>query len=416
MIQKLQTTDRYSIFSESTLTSLDRKVLSCLYQPIIGYKAMSFYFTLWGEIEIERRISTTSTHNRLLKVMGCNLSEIIEMREALEAISLIKTYLKEKDGEIYYYYVLYAPKTSQEFFSHDILNSSLYNVLGNNDYEKTEFLFLKNNVDIDEGYIDISKKFNDVYSINMSLNKNNKKHFDRSELDFSLEYDFEKLQIELKNFLIPGYILTDDVKNALKSLYALYELDVVVMARILADSLQVKGNKKQVDLMKLKESAKTSYELQILNTELVLIHNRQTPSLTSHLNYNKYSYLKDCDQLPVYDYYYKLNKGNVSEGVLKTIESVMVKTNLNPAIINVIMHYIFKKNNYLNLRYFESICQDWKDKGMVKAIEACEYLENLNQKQPQSKEPLPEWYQNNEQVNPTSTLDVELLAKQMREL
>ena len=54
--------DRYKVSAKGLLHNYDRKVLTMLYQPLIGSRAFSLYMTLWGELEqdrvFEKRIRT----------------------------------------------------------------------------------------------------------------------------------------------------------------------------------------------------------------------------------------------------------------------------------------------------------------------------------------------------------------------
>ena len=43
--------DRYKVSAKGLLHNYDRKVLTMLYQPLIGSRAFSLYMTLWGELE-----------------------------------------------------------------------------------------------------------------------------------------------------------------------------------------------------------------------------------------------------------------------------------------------------------------------------------------------------------------------------
>ena len=61
-----------------------------------------------------------------MTLMQLKLESIKDARYRLEAIGLLKTYLKQ--GEIdEYIYVLYSPISAYEFFNHPILYIVLYN-------------------------------------------------------------------------------------------------------------------------------------------------------------------------------------------------------------------------------------------------------------------------------------------------
>ena len=95
--EKVLPADTFVVVNRTILNNEDRKLLIMLYQPIIGYKAMSLYFTLWSDLDKREITSIEYTHHHLMTSMQLKLSEIIEAREKLEAIGLLKTYIKKQN-------------------------------------------------------------------------------------------------------------------------------------------------------------------------------------------------------------------------------------------------------------------------------------------------------------------------------
>ena len=89
--------DTYLVVNKTILNDKDRKMLIMLYQPIIGQQAVSLYFTLWSYLDQNELLSCAWTHHHLMTNMQLSLNQIIQAREKLEAIGLLKTYLKKGD-------------------------------------------------------------------------------------------------------------------------------------------------------------------------------------------------------------------------------------------------------------------------------------------------------------------------------
>ena len=87
--------DFYEIQLGSIITDYDRKILTRLYQPIIGYTAVSLYNTLIDDLDKLELMSEELTHHHLMSTMQLKLEDIIIAREKLEGIGLIKTYVKK---------------------------------------------------------------------------------------------------------------------------------------------------------------------------------------------------------------------------------------------------------------------------------------------------------------------------------
>ena len=138
--EKLLPADTFVVLNKTVLNDQDRKILTMLYQPIIGSNSISLFFTLWSYLDKLELMSIECTHHHLMMSMRNRLEEIIEAREKLEAIGLIRTYIK-KDNINNYIYELYSPLNPYEFFNNPILSVSLYNNVGKVEYEKLKEYF-----------------------------------------------------------------------------------------------------------------------------------------------------------------------------------------------------------------------------------------------------------------------------------
>ena len=145
--------DRYVIINKTILSNFDKKILITFYEPIIGHLAVSLYLTLWNDLEEGKQISRELNHHHLMSILKCPLSVIKEAREALEAVGLLKTYLKYGDYNNYLYEI-YSPLSPSEFFNHPILNVVLYNNIGAIEYEYLKKLYQKIKIDTKD-YIEI---------------------------------------------------------------------------------------------------------------------------------------------------------------------------------------------------------------------------------------------------------------------
>ena len=87
--------DTYIVVNKSIINDEDRTILTMLYQPIIGPLPIILYFSLWADLDKIELMSTEYTHHHLLANMQMSLNEIVENRKKLEAIGLLKTFIKK---------------------------------------------------------------------------------------------------------------------------------------------------------------------------------------------------------------------------------------------------------------------------------------------------------------------------------
>ena len=127
--------DTFIVVNKTVLHNSDRKILNLLYQPLVGNTAISLYFTLWSYLEKYELMSNEWAHNHILTNMMVTVNEFDDARVKLEALSLIKTYIK-KGSVNSYVYELYSPMSASSFINNPILNTALYNNIGKIEYEK----------------------------------------------------------------------------------------------------------------------------------------------------------------------------------------------------------------------------------------------------------------------------------------
>ena len=128
--------DMYIVVNKTVLQENDSKILTMLYQPIIGIGAVNLYLTLCLDLDKNEFMSEENSHHHLMTNMRMRLSDIVIAREKLEAIGLIKSYFKEGEDVNTYIYEIFSPLSANEIFSHPILNIVLYNNVGKKEYER----------------------------------------------------------------------------------------------------------------------------------------------------------------------------------------------------------------------------------------------------------------------------------------
>lgn len=86
--------DFFEVRMASILTDYDRQVMTSLYQPIIGYGALSLFFTLWSHHE--HQIVDVLTHDYLFNLSQMTPHQFNHAKKHLEAMGLLRTYFKKE--------------------------------------------------------------------------------------------------------------------------------------------------------------------------------------------------------------------------------------------------------------------------------------------------------------------------------
>jgi replication initiation and membrane attachment protein len=129
---------RYYIFRDFSLSSMDFKMLSLIYQPMIGAFAVALYQQLYyGIAEGTSGYSTIEPQRKLFLGLGLEMNErsrkhLIEQASKLEAVGLLQTSRLgvPENVDVIYEYELAQPLTPSEFFRNMHLTMLLRDKVG----------------------------------------------------------------------------------------------------------------------------------------------------------------------------------------------------------------------------------------------------------------------------------------------
>ena len=420
--------DTYTVINKSIITSYDKKIITMLYQPIIGYTAVSLYNTLLDDLEKSQMMSEDLTHHHLMNTMQLRLEDILISREKLEAVGLIKTYMK-KDNINQYVYLVYSPISANEFFNHPVLNVVLYNNLGKKEYEKVKNYFKVPKIVLKD-YEDITCSFDDVFTpvrgsvevtdeiiTNNSNNTNINKRIDFSLLISGMP-EYEKC-------------FTDDVKELINTLSYIYNLDTLDMQGLIRNSINEKG---LIDKNVLRKSCRDYYKFDNFGNLPTLIYTKQPEYLKKPKGDNSKwaKMVYTFENISPYQLLKAKYKGGTpTDRDKKLIESLLVDQKLAPGVVNVLISYILKINNeQLNKSYVETLAGQWKRLNIETVEEAMKFAEKKHKEmykaihkkedKPTTKkvkeEKLPAWFNKEQEINETTKEEQEELDKILNEL
>lgn len=369
--------DKYVVVNKTILTEIDKKNLINLYEPIIGYAAISLYLTLWSDLDRLELMSKDFNHHHLMSILKCDLETIKIAREALEAVGLIKTYFKE--GEINsYVYELYSPLSASEFFNNPILNIVLYNNIGETEYNDLKTIYKKINIDLKD-YEDITKTLNETFEVTSTPNIDAKER-ETKPLNITSDIDFNLILSSIPRGILSEKAFTKKTKELIINLGFIYDLDTLKMTELIRSSINEKG---AIDKETLRKNARKYYTFNHGNLP-TLIYRSQPEYLKTPLgdNSKKGKIISVFENTTPYDFLkYKYKGANPTARDLKLLELLLIDLELNPAVVNVLIDYILRKNdNKLTTSYVETIAGQWKRAGIKTAREAMDLAEKEHKK------------------------------------
>ncbi len=420
--------DTFVAINRTILNDQDRKLLTMLYQPIIGQTAISLYFTLWSYLDRNEIISLEWTHHHLMTSMRIKLSEIIEAREKLEGIGLIKAYIKK--GNInHFVYELFSPLSAHEFLNNPVLDTSLYNNVGSTEYEKIISYFKIPKMNLKE-YTDITCSFNEVFE---STNLNSYDHViqdikkkNSNKLSIVSKIDLDTIFATIPEEMFNIRSVTKETKELLYKLSFIYDFDDEKMVNLIRNCLT---EKRTIDKELLKKNSKRVYQFEHFGKLPSLLYRSQPEYLRKPVGdtSKKAKLIYQFETTTPYDFLsskydgIRLNKSDVA-----TLEYLLIDMNLKPGVVNVLVDYVLKiNNNKLTRSFIEVIAAQWA-RNKVETVEAAMDLaekENKNRKvyveKKSSKnrvlEEKPEWFEQNIEKNKASKEEMEEMQKMLSE-
>ena len=424
--------DTYIVINKTVLNDSDKKLISMLYQPIIGYTAVSLYFTLLDDLDKLEGMSNDLTHHHLMATMQLKLEDIVIAREKLEATGLLKTYYKT--GNInQYVYLIYSPMSAHEFLTHPILNVVLFNNLGKKEYERIVNYYKIPRINLKD-YEDITSSFDEIFTsvrgnsfeVNQDITKR-----DTNNILLNKGIDFNLLISSIPSSMVHEKCFSKEIREFINALSFTYQLDTLAMQGLVRDALNEKG---MIDKTALRKSCREYYQFEHNGDLPTLIYNKQPDYLKKpagdHSKWAKMVYA--FENLTPYQFLKAKYKGaEPTDRDKRLIENLLIDQKLNPGVVNVLIAYVLKINHeQLKKSYVEAIAGQWKRLNIETVEEAMKIAEKEHKKVKRAFEKnkttkssstkkdtnLPAWFDKDLENEETSKEEVEELNKILEEL
>lgn len=370
--------DKYIVVNKTILTDKERKNLISLYEPIIGYAAVSLYLTLWRDLDRLELVSMDYNHHHLMSLLKCNLDVIKSARMSLEAVGLLKTYVKQGDLNSYVY-ELYSPLSPKEFFAHPIFSVIVYNNLGKVEYELLKQEFQEYKIDVKE-YQDITATMDTTYKAT-SLTSFDALGTRESDVLVQDQVDFDLLFSSIPKGILNERSINKKLKELINNLAFIYNLDTFKMTELIRMVINEKG---YIDKETLRKNARKYYQYNNNGKLPTLVYRTQPEYLKNPVgdNSNRGKIIGVFENTSPYDFLKSKYKGaNPTSRDLKLLESLLIDLNLKPAVVNVLIDYVLKKNdNKLNQAFVETIAGQWKRLNIETAEDAMNVAEKEHKK------------------------------------
>ena len=367
----------------SMIADYDRDTLSNLYQPMIGFEALSLYMTLWSEANNEK-VSPLCTHEQMFLRMRMPASAFVDARKYLEATGLLKTFVSEGNDFKIYHYELYAPKSPSGFFDDTLLYGMLIRSIGENNANRLKKIYV---LDTHQDYgKEITASFAEVFHpelndssfVEAAESKGGVKGRNRGKIKgaFSYEQFFNSLK-EISQ-LKESAFRKEEMKEIerLSTLNGVDENEAANLVNQVYDLEKPKGQRLDFEKLASLMQEKTNYKYRYKgkDNDVAPNLNAGTSDLARKINLMETKAPKD--------YLAYLQDGTRPAAAdIRLINDLSKNYHLPNPVINAVVDYVLAKaDNVLSRAYAEKVAASLVRENARTAVDAMNYLRKVDKK------------------------------------
>lgn len=375
----MKNSSTFHIQSQSDLSSADYKVVSLLYQPLMGAEAQALYTLFYQLMNKTKR--KDYTHLELFDLLDFKQAQFLKIRNKLEALNLIMVY---KKGDEYLYF-LKTPLSAKQFLVDTVLGSYLQSEIGEKNLNLVASLFDTDTIST-EGFVNITKTFDALYEFkNLSLLNVSHPLQGRTQNGGSLIkhlFNYEAFVEHLPERLKTSQLLNQNFMEQINKISFVYQFDVADMVEIYS---QASLSRQVVNFAQLNFKAKKHYEQK---HQLLTIKQKDVP---------KTSLIDQVAPQVIIQKYAKTDQQGIA---LATATTLLERNAVEPGIVNVILMLVLKHKDGIlpNINYMEKVLHDWLSKGVISTQDAIDHSQNIESKYQKKKKTKsvkePDWMDN----------------------
>lgn len=442
------------------VSEVDYVVLNMLYQPIVGIHAIG----LLNLLLIEEKISDEKKlkpHSVLLNQLDMGLPHLFEARQRLEAVGLLKTFVKVLDDDNHFVYEIQPIMSPSKFLHDDILSLLLIDKLGFEKVEELSRFFHYERKDM-EDYTEVTKSFIEIFRFDSNRLVAKEKELNEIKKVVTLPNKSNPVEVVTQTFDWTFFMslveslhidesqLKNDLKRTVELFHQLYGINELEMFDYVKQSIDYVTNRvaekefkqliykgyhsrKKQELTASEESSDNKKNL--TNTDRAQLR-KNTLRLTG-FSEEEINVILSCDTVAplLFLKAIKTQKGGfVSANERFTVETLKKQSSLPDSVINMLIHYslVVQEHASLNQNMVMSIANDWAQKKIYSPEEALNQVKKLQEtknqpkkkntsyknKGSQRKETLPEWAKEDvvRKETPLSSEEEAFFQEQLKQL
>ncbi|WP_033159718.1 hypothetical protein [Mycoplasmoides alvi] len=386
--------------------SCSRKQLSNIYGPIVGQKAIFLFEWFIDEFDVQESLKgIISPIKRIFHSLNINSNEFCLIRERLEAIDLITTYLEEKANKKIFHIEIKQPLNWNHFISNEKLRHLLIEKIGLSEYERISLVFAGRRMP--ENVLNISATFNTI--------------FNNEKINEIMSFNYDELYSYLKNNLDKTIVIDNNSKLIIETYFKTHNLSLDEIKFCVSNSIIKDSENKnfKVDSNKLSEQFKffINSTPNVKSFDYVKIHRNVNLFNGSLSNDDVKLIVSDYMNINPYQYLSSIQKSPLSQKQTKIIDDLKNISHISDEIINLITDFtLHKTKGKYNEKYLKKIVDTINCLSLNTLEEVLIHLSNAYIAKTKTIEIFDDSYSNTQNVQNSNFIKMKLSNNSMSSL
>lgn len=374
----------FYVINRVELTPAKERVLTRLYQPLIGANAQALYLTLAYEYNALPINSNYQPLVQLQEQTGLSLPAIFDALHNLEAVSLVSTYLGQNQvlGQVIKIKLSEIPSAAS-FFNEFLLSSLLREKVGDEGYQRLRTDFQTSVMKTAQDQ-DVSASFFDVFHLSQAdlanLPAGRPRKRDEGLIKrASIKVDWQLLEDLLSKAHLPAGEV-DKHRREIQQVMGFYHYSEEQFADLAASTF-IPG-KESLDFKKIENAA--GGEAQDKQAASLRHRLTQKPDqVLAKLDAKDQALLKQALTLPPLEFLTKVKQGKggyVAAQERRIIFNLQNRTGLTPELVNMVSYTALRYDSILTQQRADRIANSWLEHGVTTAAGAIAFIKDYEQK------------------------------------
>ncbi|MCR5491552.1 MAG: DnaD domain protein [Bacilli bacterium] len=350
----------------------DEKMLLDCYLPLIGGNAFALYKALVGV-----KAEELSSHERIMSKLRLSNGEFYNAVESLEAVGLVRTFVKQDDKIGCFIYCVYAPLSPEQFFSDPLFAGTLRKYVGDKEYSSLKKRYRASQ--LPEDFEEATASFLSVFMPDFEDPIYLASRFEAAGHDSAkvkTDFDYRAFINRLVELGAPNDILTEQEITKAERMAALYRLDSQTVADCAYESLIFNRKKGQrLDMEALAKKCGSAAKFAYMHQETGTASEVSGDSALA-------AKIRLMDQVPPITFLSYLQGGHKpSSSDVRLVNKLALEIGLPNPVVNALVDYVLQRNNnILSAAYAEKVGAALMRSRVKTARDAMDYLNDASRK------------------------------------